>query len=280
MKKISLLLILCLLTGCFYQEKHENEDKQQKYICTYQGEWGSAGYIKDHTIIVSIFANDQGTKWDFKNDQKTIDDTFDHLKIATNWIKKQVKQYHVQTEFIYDWKTNRDLLYKTTFSENMIVDNVSMYHLQKQYIEQSIDSDALRKKYKAENIIYMFFFNTDFTNQINPWSLSHSNGEDYNTEIINIFVRFDDIYITPPASYAHEIMHCFGAHDLYYENAFINQDYVDHCYETCSNDIMYSVCYGDEIIDDFSELDAYYMGIIDSCEEVSTWHLALSDYQQ
>ena len=283
-KKIILVLFLLILSSCIDQPSKTPAtipQKTQYKMNQYQGEYGSAGFIKDHTLIVSIYANDKNTQWNFDDPahQQVKKQTLSYLSLATKWIKKQVKPYHISPEFIYDWQKYNDLSLTTTFNEDMVVDNISMYSLQKQCIKQLVDSHTLQKKNQAENIIYMFFFNTDKTNPINPWSLSHSNGTDFNTEIINIFVCFDDV-LTPPASYAHEILHCFGAPDLYYENAYITQAYVDHCQEICSNDIMYGVSFGEEMIDELSELDAYYLGLKDHCHEVEQWHLHPSDYQK
>ena len=77
---------------------------------------------------------------------------------------------------------------------------------------------------------------------------------------------------------AHEIMHCFGAYDLYYASSAIPQAYVDHCRITDSNDIMYTVSLGTTIPQLFTQLDAYYLGLVDSCDEVDTWGLGKSSF--
>jgi hypothetical protein len=134
-------------------------------------------------------------------------------------------------------------------------------------------------KYQAQNIIYMFYFNTDESNTVNSWSLG--NNQDLETEIVNVFVRdnlSDGFYYMPASSLAHEIMHCFGARDLYYASDAIPQAYVDHCEATDSKDIMYTTCLGDTIPQIFSQLDAYYLGLVDSCDEVTTWGLGKSAF--
>jgi hypothetical protein len=73
-------------------------------------------------------------------------------------------------------------------------------------------------------------------------------------------------------------MHCFGAYDLYYASDVISQNYVDHCIATDSMDIMYTVSLGAEIFQCFTQLDAYYMGLVDSCDEVTTWGLGKSAF--
>lgn len=241
---------------------------------------GSAGYIKDKTIILSIFASDTFTSWNFDKNEDNAEAvrTLEYLSIATKWLKSNVSAYNVNAEFVYDWSKNSDLVYAVQFYESLVTSGGEHYYDQVDYINKYIDTEKLLEKYNAKNIIYMFFFNTPLSNQHNPWSLSKNPYNSCNTEIINVFHRFDDKFVTQPSSYAHELMHCFGAKDLYYANDYIPQSYVDHCQQMKSNDIMYTVNIGDEIENEFSVIDAYYMGLIDACSEVNTWNLKPSDY--
>ena len=98
-------------------------------------------------------------------------------------------------------------------------------------------------------------------------------------DIVNIFPE-NDKYIIPPATYAHELLHTFGAPDLYFENAIINQSYVDYLIENDSDDIMFKVTDTSVIIDDFSDLDAYYVGLIDIHPDVDKWGLGESEHSK
>jgi hypothetical protein len=53
---------------------------------------------------------------------------------------------------------------------------------------------------------------------------------------------------------------------------------VDYCGQTNSKDIMYAVNLGKEIEMIFTELCAYYVGLVDSCTEVEIWNLAKSSH--
>jgi len=241
--------------------------------------FGSAAFIRDKTVIVSIFASDTETSWNFsqKEDNMLATETLNNLSIAVDWLSENTETYNVKAEFVYDWAKNSDLVYSVQFHQSLITANGKHYTDQVNYIDQYVDSEGLLNKYNAKNIIYMFFFNTPFSNQHNPWSLPKEPNNNCKTEIINIFHRFDDEFTAQPSIYAHEIMHCFGAKDLYYKNTYIPQSYVDHCTQN-SNDIMFTVGTTKKIYQDFTRLDAYYMGLINSCSEVSTWNLKESDY--
>lgn len=241
---------------------------------------GSATTLTEKTVIVSIFANDSTTSWDFglKADQDMANTMHKHLGNAVKWISKQCKPYGVTVEFVYDWKEHTDLYFTHDFGSTTLVRaDGGGYRTQEDYIKDYIDSEALMEQFEAENILYVFYFNTGKSNTVNSWSISDQCDE--YTEIINVFVRDDcdgGVYIMPASSFAHEILHCFGAVDLYYASAEIPQEYVDHLRKTRSRDIMYTVSLGSSIPQKFSELDAYYVGLTDSCELVETWGLAQS----
>ena len=263
-------------------EKPEwKEEVNTGYVSFYDGELGTAGSLKGNTLIVSIFASDRSTSWNFQNRecQDTRDETLKNLSIATEWLSKQASQYQTSATFVYDWKVNPDLKYETTFQENLITPGGEMYNLQKSYIENHVRTSELKNKYQADNVIYFFFFNTDYKNQVNPWTIGYSVSKSYKTEFINMYIKFDESYIAPPSTYAHEMLHAFGAHDLYYKNEAISQAYVDYCTKQGSNDIMYTVVMGDEITNEFTELDAYYVGLVDSSDEAVKWKLGKSEHK-
>ena len=251
-----------------------------KYNSPYDGGQGSAGSLCGRTIIISIFTDDAETSWNesAEEDNEMIYDSLDNLRISTDYLTEQAARYSADAEFIWDWELYPDLRYNAAFEESLVTEYGDMYNVQKDWVEQNIDTETLRNSYCADNVLYLFFFNTDFTNQVNPWYLGYSCSPDYYIEFCNIYVRFGDYFVTKPATYAHEMMHCFGAHDLYYANEFIPQKYVDYLGNNYSNDIMYTVYDSKEITNEFSDLDAYYVGLIDHCEEVEKWHLAKSEH--
>lgn len=243
---------------------------------------GSAGFVEGTTVIVSVFANDGCTAWNFETeaDLSTRDIMRKHLSSATDWLTRQIGLYGVESRFIYDWEANPDLYYTCDFGNRLLVrQDTGGYLLEETYVLENIPLEALKEKYQAQNIIYIFYFNTDESNTVRSWAVSDQNGED--TEIINIYARHarsDGFYYMAAATFAHEILHCFGAPDLYYASETIPQDYVDYCERTASWDIMFSTNLGETVLHLFTELDAYYLGLIDHCDEVATWGLGRSTF--
>lgn len=127
-------------------------------------------------------------------------------------------------------------------------------------------------------MIYFFLFNTPYEHTPNPWSLGFSSSTDYDIEYVNLYIRFGDIFDAPPSTYAHEILHAFGAPDLYYESTVIPKEFVDYCSQTGCNDIMFTVNAGETISSEFTPLDAYYVGIGARPAEADEWGLGPSEY--
>lgn len=257
------------------EEASHEESAEESLTPDFSGKLGSATTITDGTVIVSVFADDKTTSWADADEFKG--EMLKNLGIGANWLTNSVADYDAEAKFYYAESLESDLVYTVKFDDEMVRFDGSMYNTQRQYILESIDSDALLTKYNAKNIIYAFFFNTPLENEVNPWTLAYTGEGTCDVEIIDVFCRFDNI-VCPPASLAHEVLHCFGAHDLYYASDAIPQAFVDHCIQSESNDIMYTVNMGDEITSVLTELAAYYVGLVDSCELVDEWNLAKSEH--
>ena len=246
---------------------------------SYDGALGSAGSLRGTTVLVSIYADDAGTSWDFDRDAGAVEQTLNRLSLAAGWLTEQAALYGAEAEFVCDWSRYDDLRYTAHFEDTLVRRDGSMYVTQEEYILQNIDSAALKEKYHADNIVYFFFFNTAYSNPVNPWSLGYSSDASYHTEFTNLYVKFGGFYEAPPATYAHELLHAFGAHDLYYASRFISQDYVDFCKASGSDDIMFTVNSEEYISSTFTELDAYYTGIAPRPAAVDEWDLLPSEYE-
>ena len=281
MKHIKIFTIIICLLFCISCNNTKNLNNKEEFnkgnespsITLDEKRNGTADKIEGTTVIISIYANDELVTWNdnLENDISKIDDTINNLRIATDYLTKAVAKYEKSAKFIYDWHENSDLRYEMTFKDN-IVDNYNYkYDVQREWIIDNIDIDKIKKKYAADNIVFVYFFNTDNTNS------AITSTYNLDIDIVNVFPE-NSRYVVPPATYAHELLHTFGAPDLYYANATINQEYVDYLSETNSKDIMFMVTDTSTIIDVFSDLDAYYVGLIDSHPDVDKWGLGISEH--
>ena len=244
----------------------------------YNGALGSAGSLRGTTLLISIFTNDAQTAWDDEADREEMLLTLNRMDTAAQWLTEQAAAYGSDASFLYDWTADPDLRYDASFSELLVREDGGMYEVQADYVRENIDSDALRQKYHADNVVYFFLFNTPYEHTPNPWSLGFLSSPDYDIEYVNLYIRFGDVFDAPPATYAHEILHAFGAPDLYYVDTGIPQEFVDYCSQTGCNDIMFTVNAGETIDSDFTPIDAYYVGIGARPAEADEWGLGPSEY--
>lgn len=252
---------------------------------------GTCGEIEGTTLLVSVFLNDSETSWD--SNPSVINDALKYTGIATDWISESVASYGCSSEFIYDWNEYPDLYYEGSVDVNMVnmsdnpdyVDDTAW-----KFIDENIDSKALLEKYNADNIGYMLYLNTPKSNHLTSCTRNYYEDMVYPYEICYIYMFFDN-QEEAPAGIAHEILHAFGAPDLYLEdtdgeNYGVSKQLVKELENTRSNDIMYTtydakkgITYYDKVSNDFTDVDAYYVGIIDSCDFVSEWNLKPSQHR-
>lgn len=252
---------------------------------------GTCGEMKGTTLLVSIYLNDSVSSW--VGGESVIDDTLKYTGIAVDWISKSASSYGCNCNFIYDWKEYSDLYYEGSVDTNMLdtIDNPDYVDATGwKFIDENIDSKALLEKYDADNIGYMFYFNTPKSNNLTSCTRNYYEDMVYPYEMCFIYMFCEDEE-EAPAGIAHEILHTFGAPDLYLEdtdgeNYGVSKRLVNELERTRSNDIMYTtydakkdIPYYDKITNDFTEVDAYYVGIIDSCDFVSEWNLKPSQHK-
>lgn len=239
---------------------------------------GSAANLAGATVILTFLTDDGCTTWN--GDEEIIDQTRRNLVNASDWIIEECMKYGASPSIICDWSQDETLLSKAEFTQTLVREDGSTYKNQKEWLEMHFPIEEIKQEYGVDNVIYLFMFNTPYENEVNPWAIEWS-AEDRNIEyeIINAYVRYDNLDFEA-AGFAHEILHMFGAPDMYYANEVINQSYVDYCTLTDSRDIMFRTNMGEVVEEEFSELDAYYVGLIERPSAVTDWNLALSEYEE
>ena len=72
--------------------------------------------------------------------------------------------------FLYDRTADPDLRHDASFSELLVREDGGMYEVQADYVRENIDSDALRQKYHADNVVYFSCSIRPYEHTPNPWS--------------------------------------------------------------------------------------------------------------
>lgn len=258
-------------------------------FAAYDDSLGSANRLEGTTMIVSVFADDIHYKWDqeLEADQQTIADIDTYLGIATDYLAGAAAEYGKEADFVYDFKEHEDLAYFTTFDVDTTLEGCAdAEDSMNRFISEQVDSDALRRKYKADNIIYFMFINTDEESTGYSCTRNFYEGMSYPYEVVFMY-NIDSGVKNCPAVYAHEMLHAYGAPDLYYEDTEygLSAEFLDYVSTDMANDIMYycsdmetgEYVY-DRVTNELSELDAYYVGLTDECPLVEQFHLKESQH--
>lgn len=245
---------------------------------------GSAQFLDGKIVCVSIFADDESSSWGKARVSPYAKKTVDYMKIATKWISKKARKFERKPEFVHDFFGNGGIFYRTKFDCDM-TDNAIASKFVWRYIERAVDLGWIRKTYGTDNIFFVVFLNTGKKNRVHSRAQCYCGKSAYPYEIVYIN-RYVDGIETSPAAYAHEILHVFGAEDLYCADSLNNfpSEFVAYCAETYPNDIMFTIndkfrgSIYDKITNDFSDIDAYYVGFLSECAEVTRFSLHPSEH--
>ena len=68
------------------------------------GTHGTAKHMAGRTVVVSVFASDFKTSWDFgsEKDIERYNIVYQDLRMACEWLSEQAAAYGVKSEFIWD----------------------------------------------------------------------------------------------------------------------------------------------------------------------------------
>ena len=130
------------------------------------------------------------------------------------------------------------------------------------WVEEKVDFEGLKESYRAKWIALLVFVNNPGTSYAIVFD-----GTDNPKESLILFGQ------EPPSVFAHEILHLFGAHDLYRDAEYTQEvtAYVGAAYPL---EIMYTVAdengvlRDDKIANLVSPITAYHLGWIDYTEEI------------
>ena len=258
----------------------------------YCGNHGTAKYIWDRTVVVAIYADDATTHWDFSREADTrqrLRNRF-NMGVACAWLTQQARRYHGDCGgFVWNWYEHGDLYYTHAFTQDIVhgMGGSDAVNAIVGYIHENVPTQELLTRYGAENIIYNVYLNAPNDESYRSWSTGvlnrEINAEQYYPEAC-VFVPYGRGRENTPAVFAHEMLHCFGAYDLYetYNGSPITQAYVNHLMSHSPNDLM-NHCYFsdyDIITTEFSAIDAYYVGLTGRPAEADRWGLGLSTYER
>lgn len=228
---------------------------------------GSAPFLKGDVLLVSMFVTTPESS--FSEEEKQ--DMLAKVGVTVDYIEKRATDYNTEVQVIYDYQKNPSLYVEATtdFCINEETDFLDRLDEEIAYwFETCIDYEALISEYDADGIATMVMVN-------NP-GISYAIVYDGTDNVKESLVLFSKDYYNggkqeKPVTYAHEILHLFGAHDLYEEAEYTAEvtDYVEQSYP---KEIMLTVTGSGNtktaIDADLSPITAYHLGWIDTAEEI------------
>lgn len=226
---------------------------------------GSAPFLKGKNVLISMFVTTPESS--FTHEERLT--TLDKLESAVSYIEAQAAEYNTEVELLYDWREYGDLCVEaaTDFVINESSDYIEPLDEEiAKWFSALISYEDLINKYDAQGIATCVFVN-------NP-GISYAivyDGTDNEKESIILFTGnyYQKGEEESAATYAHEILHVFGAHDLY-EGAEFTKEVTDYLEQKYPGEIMTDVSENDKyvITRGISPVTAYHLGWLTYTEEI------------
>lgn len=251
-----------------------------------QKTYGSAALLSEPTVLVNVFLNDaaHGQTWDAESRTTAVQ----YAQLAVDWITAQAESYGVTPELICDRSEDgtdatltRSYLLQSAIRGGESSNESADFLDEMDALCESLAADSRLAAYGAKHIGFLFYLPISGTS----FTMAHyaDDGENFYYEYSCLYKTdaYTDGEDESPATYAHEILHLFGAPDLYEGSS---DPYVDaalsaYVEQTYPDDIMLST-YEDDgssrydaVTKEISPLTAYCLGLADSCSELAQFPL-------
>ena len=260
----------------------------------YDGSRGTARELEGNIAVVSAFVSTPDCQWDF--DELFYTEAFQAywvgLETAVKFIEEKSNEYGHSPHFIYDWNEHPELIYKGDVDTDPM-DMMSTMSAADQYIDSSIYTADILESTGADQVIYMLVYNTPAYNRTTSYTkIVLGMDEEYPYEMCNMLMNVNDRENTLPSTIAHEMLHTFGAPDLYTTGGIssyfgFTQEFIDYLKQNNVNDIMRVDADFDPIKreadyesvwQEMTEITAYYLGLTDHSDIVEQWGLEPSQH--
>jgi len=252
---------------------------------------GSAKLLEGKSILVSIFLTLDSGGWDSQGESWATE----NLGIATEFILKEAKRYGKEVELIYNTNPGSNLCYAMKYDSELYdavnsgADNDKLHLVEPtfQSIYDFIESDVpyleLADIYGTSSIAYVVFVNTKGRSYACPYEVELLKYKvDSYHEATVVFNKGQQTQAAgSPATLAHELLHLFGAKDLYESSSFRNvrQELVEYAELNFPDEIMVRTSmplqfdekgdpYYDKIPQKISRITAYCLGWLDDIPEL------------
>jgi len=246
---------------------------------------GSAKFLEGKVLLVSIFVDLEDEKYKWSQDD--YDALKDKYVLSKEFLEAEARRYGKELELVCDFEAYPDLFYRVSATEEQIalfddkqeslmgsvesfIEFFETIGNLNDFIENYIPYRELADKYGTDSINYSF--------QLKRWAptcfaISHNPDTLGNTSYHEKFLMSDMVQ-WDARTFSHEILHNYGAVDLYVLNLVngVSDALVEHAKANYPRDIM-SPLYGEPVHDsinyEISPITAYCLGWLDDIPELS-----------
>mgnify|MGYP000146885625 CR=1 FL=1 len=212
-----------------------------------QKSYGSAALLTDATVLVNVFLNDaaHGHTWDAESRAAAVQRT----QLAVDWITEQAAGYEAAVNLICDRSADgsdstltRSYLVQSAMQGGENSEESSAFLDEMDTLCASLAADSRLAAYGARHIAFLFFLPISGTS----FTMAHyaDDGDSFYYEYSCLYKTdaYTDGEAESPATYAHEILHLFGAPDLYEGSSdpYVDEALVSYVADTYPGDIMLS----------------------------------------
>ena len=231
---------------------------------------GSSKILTGYTYPLAIFVSTANNLWDREGKLST----YNKIRVAQKWLSNQAGRYNASLSFHnggcygLDNDIIVDYIPQASGRSNEYVDWVR-FLLYKIGWKNPIDLyNRMIKETSCQNLHILMFANSRGTS----YSIPHGSLCDeakYFVEGCFLYRRYKSGYEICPASIAHEILHIYGAWDLY-QTFEVSKEQADKAGELFPNDIMHKTAWDiDEL--NISPFTAWRIGWTDKQEDWYEW---------
>ena len=250
----------------------------------YERPQGSAKYLEGRNLVVSIFVDVEGYAWT-DADIKALQPKYNAAK---DFLETEAEKYGKSLDLICDPVANPDIAYRASLDWEIfelaasgtgeggtgqdLVKYVQTINALNNYIENNVKYVTLARKYQTSSIAYCF--------QFKNWA-SISYEFNYNPDILSKGTYHEKVVIFGMEKWGeellpHELLHAFGAVDLYQESTIhgVSSALVEYAKKNYPNDIMRGweeLLVSDKVEFEIGPITAYCLGWLDDIPELSTF---------
>lgn len=291
---ITLLIgVLFVCSSCSSSDKNLSKtDSGKPYSDWGQSTTGSAKYLDGDTVLVSIFLNDKDSSWS----NEDIELVKKNMKIACDFLKDEGERYGKAVNLIYDIDEHPDLEYHCMTDTEFLGTTISnegsasgeaankLRHDVYDYINHNINIEYIMSKYQVNSIGFLIFIDNEADAATTYYYFYGADKKRY-CEICFINLRWSTTDLElKPETYAHEILHLFGARDLYCTDTMngITREFINYVYDKYPKDIMLGnsrkgVNRNNKVDGEITDITAYFLGWKENIYEISRFPTIKTD---